>query len=365
MLRAVDAPSPTNVQTGSSTKLAAPMAKTRYNVPVEKEINYVWLGRTFEDFDQMPIQECVRKNPDYRVRLFLDDFSMLEDEGPWGLPGILPPASLKIYTLGTRKAISSAHFNTTLAMLVRAQMEYYKIRLRKPQLHTQLPTVRKFQGFLQQNKLCNVDLVFLSDFYETLLQIEHKENENSLSYPSLHPSSSDSGWDNLGPAIKLMRWVFFERYRGNYVAASNLIRVQLLQTYPGIYVDHRNTVPSFGDLRGFLFALTADFTASQSFLASAENHPCLQYFRYCILRNYDTLLKNDFKCVTLDYTTMEKPTDPNDHQNPYITETQSLSGQVAFFKAMKDVAEGALGESVDISRAPMKDVRVSAPVVDG
>lgn len=340
------------------------MAKTRYNVPIEKEINYIWLGRTFEDFDKMPIQECVKNNPDYRVRLFLDDFSMLEDEGPWGLPGILPPASLRIYTLGMRKAISSAHISTTFAMLVRAQIEYYKVRLRKSQLHTQLPTVRKFQDFLQRSRLYNVDLLFLSDFYETLLQIEYQENENSLSYPSLHPSSLGSGWNNLGPAMKLMQWVFFERYRGNYVAASNLIRVQLLQTYPGIYVNHRKTVPSFGDLRGFLFALTADLTATQSLLASAEHHPCLQYVRYCILQNYDALVKNDFKCVTLDYTTMEKPTDPNDVQNPYITETQSLSGPVAFSKAMKDVAEGALGENVDISGAPMKEDRANAQVVN-
>ena len=76
-------------------------------------------------------------------------------------------------------------------------------------------------------------------------------------------------------------------------------------------------------------------------------------------------MKNDFKCVTLDYTTMKKPTDPTDLLNPYMTETYSLSGPGAFFKAIKDVAEGALGGNVDISRAALKPIRVNATPVKG
>ncbi|KAF6240867.1 hypothetical protein HO173_000659 [Letharia columbiana] len=364
MLRAIDAPFPAHVQTGYSTEPKAPEAKDRYEIPIPKKINYIWLGRTFEDFDQTEIQACVKDNPDYRVRLWLDDFSMLEMEGPSGLPRVFPRASLNIYTSGMNKAISSTHINKTFAMLVRAQMEFYKVRLNK-QLRAQIPTVQKFQDFLQQNDLHNVDLLFLSDFYEALFHAEHQRNQNSLCYPSLQPSSLASRWDNLGPEVRLLQWALFERYRGNYAAASNLLRVQLLQTYPGIYVDHHTTVPSIGDITGFRFALTAEHTASQSFLASAPNHPCLQYFRYCILQNYDSLLRDDFKCVTLDYTTMKKPTDPSDFQNPYFTETYSLSGPGAFFKAMKDVAEGVLGENVDISKASMKEARVNARVAKG
>lgn len=363
MSSTVAASSPANIDAESPTERTASVTKTRYDIPIPKEINYIWLGRTFENFDQMSILECAKKNPDYRVRLWLDDFSMLEPDGPWGLPKILPPASLKIYTMGMHKPISSAHINTTFAMLVRVQMEYYKVCSLGTLQRAQLSTIRKFQEFIKQINLHNVDLLFLSDFYETLFQAEHQRNQQSLCYPSLHPSSEGSRWGNLGPEVRLLQWVFFERYRGNYAAVSSLLRVQLLQTYPGIYVDHHTAVPSISDTTGFRYALTADHTATQAFLASAPNHPCLQYFRYSILQNYNALLENDFKCVMLDYTTMKKPTDPDDLQNPYITETYSLSGSGAFIKAMKDVAEGGLGQNVDISRAPMQEIGVNTTTV--
>ena len=352
----------TEEQTQHSTQPTVLAANDRYDTPIPKEINYIWLGRTFENFDQTPIQQCVRHNPDYRIRLWLDDFSMLEMEGPRGLPKVLPSASLNIYKSGMKKAISSANMSKTFAMLVRAQIEFYKVQLNS-QLRANIPTIQSFQAFLQEHKLYNVDILFLSNFYAALFHAEHERSGNSLSYPSLSHSPTASRWDKIGPEIKLLQWVFFERYHGNYAAASNLLRVQLLQTYPGIYVDHHTIVPSIGGLTGFRFALTADKLPTQIFLASAPNHPCLQYFRYCILQNYDALLKNNFKCITLDYTTMEKPTDPYDFQNPYNMETYSLSGSGAFFGAMKDVAEGALGENVGISGAAMKGVGVDAAVV--
>ena len=355
----VNTSSLTGVQTRPSTEPTVLAAKDRYNTPITKEINYIWLGRTFENFDQIPIQQCVRNNPDYRIRIWLDDFSMLEMEGPRGLPKVLPPASLKIYKSGMNKAISSSQTNKTFAMLVRVQLEFYKVHL-KNQLRAYIPTVQSFQAFLQEHKLYNVDILFLSNFYAALFHAEHERSGHSLSYPSLSPSPTASRWENLGPEVRLLQWVFFERYRGNYVAASNLLRVQLLQTYPGIYVDHHTTVPSIGDLSGFRFALSADKIPTQTFLASAPNHPCLQYLRLCTLQNYDVLLKNDFKCVKLDYTTMQTPTDPSDFQNPYNMETYALSGPGAFFRAMKDVAEGALGENVDISGSAMKGVGINA-----
>lgn len=242
MASTVNTLSPAKAQTGYSTEPKVAATKDRYDAPVPKEINYIWLGRTFEDFDQLSIQRCVKSNPDYRVRIWLDDFSMLEMEGPCGLPSILPSASLKIYTSGMNKAISSADISTTFAMLVRAQIAFYKVRLNS-QLRAHNPTILKFQAFFQQNELHNVTILFLSDFYVTLFQAEHERSGNPLCYPSTHPSSTASRWENLGPEIKLLQWVFFERYRGNYVAASNLLRVQLLQTYPGIYLDHHTTVP--------------------------------------------------------------------------------------------------------------------------
>ena len=114
--------------------------KAKYNAPIPKEINYIWLGRTFEDFDQIPMQQCAKNNPKYRIRLWLDDFSMLEDEGRWGLPRILPSASLKIYTSDMKKPISSAHISTTFATLVRAQIEFFKVHL-KYQLRSHNPTI--------------------------------------------------------------------------------------------------------------------------------------------------------------------------------------------------------------------------------
>ena len=345
------------------------MAHDKYNISIPKEIHYIWLGRTFESFDQIPIQDCVSRNPDYRIRLWLDDFSMLEMEGPHGLPRILPAVSLKMYTSGMSKAISSAQINKTFAMLVRAQLEYYKI-LRSSRIREEISTIQKFQAFLQQKSLPNVDLAFLSDFYAALFEAEHQSNGKSLCYPSLHASSTTTGWENLGPEIQLLQWAFFERYRGNYVAASNLLRVQLLQTHPGIYLDHRTTVPpsSMGQLTGFRFARTGPHTnnavATQSFLASAPHHPCLQYVRFRLLQNYDALLKRDFRCVTLDYTTMTQPSDPNDFQNPYRAETYSLSGPGAFFSAMKDVAQGALGVNVDIRGAAMEGVGVHVGAVE-
>ena len=355
---------PPIVQNKSSTESESPIATKTYDIPVPKEINYIWLGRTFEDFDQNSIRNCVKNNPDYHIRLWLDDFSMLEMEGPRGLPRILPAASLKLYTSGTNKAISSADIRTTFAMMVRAQMEYYKVAMSGP-LRAEISTIQKFQHFLQDNALYDVQVHFLSDFYGTLFHAEHLTNPNSFHYPTLKPSSSTPQLESLGPEIRLLQWAFFERCRGNYAAASNLLRVQLLQTYPGIYVDHHTIVPSIGDITGLRFALTADLTASQTFLASAPKHPCLQYFRYCILQNYDALLKRDFKCVTLDYTTMKKPTDPADVQNPWFTEMYSMSGAGAFFRAMKDVAEGGLGERVDISRAAMENIRVKATDMRG
>lgn len=363
MSSTVAASSPASVQAVSPIEPAALVAKNRYDIPIPKEINYIWLGRTFESFDQTSILECAKNNPDYRVRLWLDDFSMLEPDGPWGLHKVFPPTSLKIYTMGMHKPISSAQINTTFAMLVRAQMEYYKVCLLGTLQRTQLSTIQRFQIFIKRINLPNVDLLFLSDFYEALFQAEHQRNQQSLCYPSLHPSSSTSRWDDLGPEVRLLQWVFFERYRSNYAAASNLLRVQLLQTYPGIYIDHHTTLPPLGGLTGFRYALTSNHTASQAFLASAPNNPCLQYFRYCILQNYNALLKKDFKCVMLDYTTIGKPTDPDDFQNPYIMETYSLSGPGAFLKAMKDVAEGGLGQNVDISGAPMREIRVNAAAV--
>lgn len=163
----------------------------------------------------------------------------------------------------------------------------------------------------------------------------------------------------------ILQWIFFERYRENYVAASNLLRVQLLQTYPGIYLDHHTAVPSIQYLKGFRFGLTADKTATQTFLASAPNHPCLQYFRFRILKDYDVLLKNNFKCISLDYITMKKPTNLADFQNPYITETYALSGPGAFFRVMKEVAEGALGKYVDISGAAIECVRADCYGYEG
>ena len=334
-------------------------ANDRYVTPIPKVINYIWLGRTFENFDQTPIQQCVRNNPDYRIKLWLDDFSMLEMEGPHGLPKVLPSASLKIYKSGMNKEISSSDISKTFAMLVRAQIEFEKVHLNY-QLRAYNPTIQSFQAFLQEHKLYNVETLFLSNFYAALFQAEHERSGKSLSYPSLSPSPTASRWENLGPEVKLLQWVFFERYRGNYAAASNLLRAQLLQTYPGIYVDHHTTVPSLGDLTGFRFALTADNLPTQTFLASAPNHPCLQYFRLCILNKYDALLKNNFKCGTLNYTTMEKPTDPDDFQNPYNMETYALSGPGAFFEAMKDVAEGALGDNVAVTGAAMRGVGVHA-----
>ena len=351
----------TELQTRYSTDPTVLAANNRYNTPIPKEINYIWLGRTFQNFDQTAIQQCVRNNPDYRIRIWLDDFSMLDMEGPSGLQKVLPSASLNIYKSGMNKAISSASISKTFAMLVRAQIEFYKVHLNH-QLRAYIPTVQSFQAFLQEHKLSSVDICFLSNFYAALFHAEHERSSNSLSYPSLSPSPTASRWENIGPEVKLLQWVFFERYRGNYAAASNLLRVQLLQTYPGIYVDHHTTVPSIGDLNGFRFALTADRLPTQTFLASAPNHPCLQYFRFCILQKYDALLKNNFKCVTLDYTTIEKPTDPYDFLNPYNMETYALSGAGAFFRAMKDVAEGALGESVHISGAAMKGVGINATV---
>lgn len=46
-------------------------------------------------------------------------------------------------------------------------------------------------------------------------------------------------------------------------------------------------------------------------------------------------------------------------------ETYSLSGPGAFFRAMKDVAEGALGDNVNISGAAMRVVGLNATVVKG
>ena len=336
MPSAVHKSSPPNVQDKSPTESESSTPTKTYDIPIPKEINYIWLGRTFEDFDQTPIRDCVKNNPDYHIRFWLDDFSMLEMEGPSGLPRILPAASLKLYTSGINKAISSADIRTTFAMMVRAQMEYYKVAISSP-LRAEIPTIQKFQHFLRENALHDVEVHFLSDFYETSFHAEYLTNPVSFHYPSLQSSSSTSQWENLGPEIRLLQWAFFERCRGNYAAASNLLRVQLLQTHPGIYVDHHTIVPSIGNITGFRFALTADLAASQTLLASAPKHPCLQYFRYCILQNYDALLKRDFKCVTLDYTTMRKPTDPTDVQNPWLTEMYSISGAGAFFRAMKDI----------------------------
>ncbi len=352
MVSTADAPSPAKVQAESSGDAVIPKAKDRYNTPIPKEINYIWLGRTFEDFDQIPIQECVKTNPDYRIRLWLDDFSMLEMEGPCGLPRILPSASLRIYTSGMNEAISSADINKTFAMLVRAQLEYYKVNLTS-QFRTQLPTIQKFRDFLQHKQLHSVDLVFLSDFYAALFDAEHQRNGNSLCYPSLRPSSTATAWNTSGPEVQLLQWVFFERYRGNYTAASNLLRAQLLQTYPGVYVDHRTLVPPLGNMTGFRFALTATNTATQTFLASCPGHPFLQYFRYSVLQKYDKLLKRKFRCVMQDYTTMRRPVGDADSQNPFVMETWGLSGAGAFFGALRDVVEGGLGEEVDVGGGAM------------
>lgn len=146
MASTVDTPS-AKAQTGHSAKPKVPAAKDIYDAPVPKETNYIWLGRTFENFEQMSFQRCVMSNPDYRVQLWLDDFSMLETEGPPGLREILPFESLQTYISGMNKAISSADMSTTPTMLERARIEFYKVQPSN-QLRARNPTIQKFQTFI-------------------------------------------------------------------------------------------------------------------------------------------------------------------------------------------------------------------------
>lgn len=80
---------------------------------------------------------------------------------------------------------------------------------------------------------------------------------------------------------------------------------------PGVYVDHDDIAPTFGDLVGFKHARGEHKVFVNSFSASAPAHPFLPSFHQAIVDNHAKLLYTDFSCPVREefhnYTTVEKP----------------------------------------------------------
>ena len=295
------------------------------NIPIPKEINYIWFGREFEDFDQSGIQTCAEKNPDYKIYLWLDDFSMLEAKGDHSLPRILPGLFSEtvvrelVHHIDTGSRIDITTMKIALKDCIFLQMRYHMfIKAYRRNFRHEIPTVHKFREFVRSTGYDNIAIRYMStDLYEPLI----------------------SEVDNAGMKSTLgrfLRWALFERFRGNYGAASNLLRILLLQKHPGIYIDHDDLAPSFGQLAGFRYTRSADHLPTNSFLAHALGHPFLPLLRDRILSNYDALSDHD---GILRHISMQRPTDPDDLEHPFILDTYARSGPGAFIEVLRDVIE--------------------------
>ena len=313
------------------------------DIPIPKEINYLWFGPTFNRFERMPIHETVKKNPSHTIRLWLDDFSMLEMHGDYGLSTILSPSTFAAYERRLKEGIDLSNINATFQMLISAQQEYQHFIETYEVPPNLAPIVKKFRDYLLYANL-PVELRLLSSrFYKIELM------------------ALESG--NPGPEIELLKWTFLERYRGNYGAASNLFRIQLLISWPGIYLDHDDMAPSFGDLTGFRYTRSAEHNATNCFLASAPGHYFLPYLRTAVLANYSALAANNFFCGQHNYLQLQPPSDPSDLDSPYVAETQSLSGPIAFGNALRSFVRENPALEAEIKNGWMKVIGIKYSAV--
>jgi len=340
--------------------MAAPVTAPNYDgIPVPKIINYIWLGQTFDHFNQTQIRNCAKQNKGHKIQLWLDDFSMIDLQGPSNGPTlsrILDTHTFRGYKYAVGKVIVAENVRKYMTMFVSAQQQYLSYIKENPVAVSLIKTIIDFKLFVIRNYL-NVQIRYMSsDFYGPLLAAaaqRHLQPGGSFTEDTLRAC----GQENKGPELRLLEWAFYERFRKNYGAATNLLRVQLLQTNPGIYIDHDDSVPAFGDLTGFKYARSADYLPTNAFLASGDGHPFLQFLRYQILNKYTVLHanRNNF----LDFTKPSKPTHPDDLDHPFITNTDSLSGPSAFAEVVKQVRAGMLGPNVNLVNAWLKTVRIN------
>lgn len=361
---AIVVPSPT---AHPSSRATTATAANNNDFPIPKTINYVWLGQTFDQFNQVRILDCAKQNRGHTIQLWIDDFSMvdLEDEqrGMPCLSRILDSSTYNRYSYAIGKITKAEGTAKCIEMLVSAQQQYLAYVRNNPTIRGSNQTAVEFSTFIVRSQLdhdVDIKIRYLSaDFYEPLLTAEA---QNRLQRVIVNDEILKAcGQENKGPEMRLLEWAFYERYRKNYAAASNLLRVQLLQTHPGIYIDHDDTIPVLGDLTGFKYARSADYSPTNAFLASAENHPFLQIFRDQILQRYTTLQADRNKFF--DYAIPNRPTEADDLDHPFITYTNYLSGPDAFAEVVKNVRAGSLGPGFDITNAWLKTVRINPTAI--
>lgn len=325
--------------------------------------NYILLGQTFHNFNKAQIINCAKKNKDHTIQLWIDDFSMVDlEDGLHGmsfLSRILDRYTYHSYRDAMGRIVRPEVMQKYMELLVSAQRQWLLHIQHNAMAKGSTDTAIAFWTFVVRAQLdhdVDIKIRYLStDFYGPLLATEAQDRlrHGDLDNQTLRAC----GQEKKGPEMRLLEWAFYERFRKNYAAASNLLRVQPLKTHPGIYLDHDDTAPVFGDLTGFKYARSANYYPNNAFLASSDGHPFLQHFRDQILQRYTALHADRNKFF--DYVKPNKPTDADDLDHPFITHTDYIAGPGAFAEAVKDVRAGALGESMDIRKAWLKAVRIN------
>ena len=325
---------------------------------VPNEINYIWLGRTFIHFNQSRIQECAAKNPDYKIFLWIDDLSMLDREQIQNLSTVIPEKELQSYTdyMDKRVPANPDEADDVLKLSLSIQEEYHDFLSTNPQFQRSIPTVRDFQRFVDSTGRENIKLRYTSTkFYPTLISEARKAAQERQKKGGT--GLQTKAGRQKEPELRLLEWAFLERLRGNYAAASNLLRIQYLQIFPGIYIDHDDSAPAFGQLHGFKYTRSADYLPTNSFLASPSGHPFLQFLRYKVLDGYNALRD---KKILLSYMNMEKPNNVEELDHPYIIDTYTRSGPGALVNAFRYVDDMAPLSSLhlEIRKGWLRDVTV-------
>jgi hypothetical protein len=241
------------------------------------------------------------------------------------------------------RRIPASEMGDIFKLLVTAQSEFGEyLKQHTTEVENETPSIGKFRTF------CNS----FSEGKKIVLHFFDLEK-----YP---------GW--IRDTETNIKWVFVERIRRfcNYGACSDLLRVELLISEPGLYSDHDDELPTFSkraeifnklyaeanpilkdstSLCGFKYArLPGQNEPSakglcNSFFGSCPGHPFLPYFRRYMGERYKGIVNDDMTYRGQDYATMPGPVNKDDVTSLFGLCTLETTGpsalERAYFAAQK------------------------------
>jgi hypothetical protein len=257
--------------------------------------------------------------------------------------------------------IPASEMDTIFELLVTAQSEFGEyLKQHTTEVENETPAIGMFRTFCNSFSEGNMMTLHFFDLEK---------------YP---------GW--IHDTETNIKWVFFERIRRvcNFGACSDLLRVELLISEPGLYADHDDELPTFSksarsfnklhaeanpalrvstSLCGFKYARSPMKSDSRSalcnsFLGSCPGHPFLPYFRTYVCDNYKTILDCDMKYFGVDYTTMAGPENKDEKMGRYERCTLDTTGPSALQSAYSAVQVNKKPDlKTDLSYGYMKNVK--------